>query len=854
MSENKIKNDEQALKALQIGVNIIGDTVGKTLGPKGRNVVIRKKHFNTVTKDGVTVAMQVFLEDPYENAGAQMVKEVALKTNQIAGDGPQPLYSKVLTPKGFVNMGDLQLGQEICGTNGTFQKVVGIYPKGLKKIVKLTFSGGRVVECCEDHLWSVTTHYGSKKIITAKEILDNGVVQFDVNQTQLRYKYFTPVSAIEFNSDLKPIIDPYFLGLLIGDGSLSGTGSIELSLGFNKEHVLEKIICPEGISFVKRYDTDKKYIRVKFNGTTKEGKNIAKIIDELGLLGVKSETKFIPKSYLYSSIENRNQLLQGLSDTDGYLNQRGLLEYSTISEQLHSDVVELFRGLGKSVFSYLKNRNGDSYSMTPIYSIAELKGYKFGEKILAIDLTDIETEMQCIKVSNLDNLYITDGYVVTHNTTTATVLAQAIVNAGIKNIAAGANPMDIKRGIELAVKKVVIHLKEHSLEVGDDYEKIKQIGTISANNDEEIGELIASTMEKIGRDGVIYIEESRLTTNKVEIIQGVQINQGYISPYFVTDSARGMCVLENPVILLYDGKITSIGPMIGLLDAVVKQEIPILIIADDVDGETLASMIANKNSGLIKGCCIRAPFGENSKEVMKDIALSTGAVYVTEDTGMKMEYVTLDHLGRCEKVIISNSLTTIIGGAGDEDAISEHILDLKTLMVDAGSQYEKDQYKDRIAKLSKGVAVLYVGGHTETEVKEKKDRVEDALNATRAAVEEGIIPGGGVGFLRAIDALIDLATGTADQDTGIEIITKALHAPIRQICLNGALNADLITAKIIESNDAMDYDYGFNARTETYGNLIAQGVIDPTKVARVALENAASVATLILTTSSIIID
>lgn len=528
MEDNKIKNNEEALKAIQIGVNILADTVGKTLGPKGRNVVIRKKHFTTVTKDGVTVAMQIFLPDPYENAGAQMVKEVALKTNQIAGDG----------------------------------------------------------------------------------------------------------------------------------------------------------------------------------------------------------------------------------------------------------------------------------------------------------------------------------------TTTATILAQAIVNAGLKNIAAGANPMDLKRGIEKAVKQVVLHLKENSNLVGDDYEKIRQIGTISANGDTEIGELIASTMEKIGQDGVIYIEESRLPFNKVEIIEGIQVNQGYISPYFVTDSARGICELNNPRILLYDGRLSSIGPLIPLLDVLVKSQTPLLIIADDVDGETLSSMVYNKNKGIMQVCCIKSPFGDNSKEVMKDIAAATGGDYLTEDEGMKLEYAVVENLGTCDKVIIGENITTIINGGGDPEKVADHIGDLKSLREDAGSEYDRDRLTDRIAKLSKGIAVLYVGGQTESEMKEKKDRVEDALNATRAAMEEGYIPGGGVGYIRAINAVDEFKIFEIygelndDEKLGIKIIKSVLYEPLRHICLNGALNADLISANVKQGKG----NFGFNARKEDYGDMVEEGVIDPTKVARVALENAASVATLILTTSAIIID
>lgn len=522
MSEHKIRNNEEALKAIQTGVNILADTVGKTLGPKGRNVVIRKSHFSTVTKDGVTVAMQVNLTDLYENAGAHMVKEVALKTNQIAGDG----------------------------------------------------------------------------------------------------------------------------------------------------------------------------------------------------------------------------------------------------------------------------------------------------------------------------------------TTTATVLAQAIVNAGLKNIAAGANPMDLKRGIELAVSEVVKHLVVNCQKVDGDYEKIKQIGTVSSNNDEQVGQLIADTMKMIGNDGVIYIEESRLQEDRVDIIQGIQINQGYLSPYFITNSRKGTCELINPLILIYDGKITSIYPILHILEKCVVGDRALLIIADDVEGETLASLIRNKNDGKLVCCAIKTPFGDNAKDVVKDIAVATNAYYISEDEGYKLEGVMIEQLGTAEKIVINDQIATIINGAGDKDAIADHIADLRQRRDDARSDYERDQYKDRIAKMSHGIAVMYVGGTTEVEMREKKDRVEDALNATRAAVEEGIVPGGGIALIRAISSLDNLAVMNQDQYTGVNIIRDALEAPLLRICDNGAIKGDVVVAKVREGTGS----FGFNARSEVYEDLIAAGIIDPVKVVRVALENAASVATMILTTSAIIID
>lgn len=440
-------------------------------------------------------------------------------------------------------------------------------------------------------------------------------------------------------------------------------------------------------------------------------------------------------------------------------------------------------------------------------------------------------------------------------TTTSTVLAQAIVNAGIKNIAAGANPMDLKRGIELAVAKVVLHLKENSIPVAGDFGVIKHVGTVSANNDEAIGQLIADTMEAIGEDGVIYVEESRLPYDKVEIIAGVQVNQGYISPYFINDSARATCTLEKPYILLYDGKLTGIAPLLPLIQAIGeanhqnKEKRPLLIIAEEVSGETLAALIHNNNNGSFPCCAINNPFGENAKDIVGDIAIATGSDYISEDRGLKLEYALIDHLGTCEKVIVGEALTTIIGGGGDKDEVSDHISDLKSLREDAQSTFEREILTDRIAKLSKGVAVLYVGGKTEVEMREKKDRVEDALNATRAAMEEGIVPGGGVAYIRAI-SFLDNCIVHNDQLTGWNIVRECLEAPLRVICENGALKADVIINEV----KTMAAHYGFNAREECYGNLVEWGIIDPTKVSRVALENAASVACIILTTSSIVLD
>lgn len=435
-------------------------------------------------------------------------------------------------------------------------------------------------------------------------------------------------------------------------------------------------------------------------------------------------------------------------------------------------------------------------------------------------------------------------------TTTATVLAQAIVNQGMTNLAAGANPIDLKRGIDMAVTRVVSHIEKTSKPVGKNFEKIRNVATVSANNDAEIGNLIADTMKTIGQDGIIYIEPSRTVKTRVEIIKGMQVNSGYISPYFITDQSKNIAELIKPRILLYDGKLSGIGPLLPILDVLSGKAIPFLIIAEDIDGETLSSLVHNTQSGVLKSCAIKSPFGEYSKELMRDIAAYTGATFISEDAGLKLEDCLLDHLGVCDKVVSNEYFTTIIGGKPEDGVLKTHIRNLRALAKEAPSDHDRDFLKDRIARFSNGIAVLYVGAPTEIEMNEKKDRVDDAVQATRAALEEGIVPGGGLSYLKAIPSLKNLLHDEPHVRTGIDIIRKALEEPFRQICANAGVEGSVVLSRLKSDSDT----WGYNARTDTYEDLIAAGVIDPTKVVRVALQNAASVATMILTTSAIITD
>ena len=436
-------------------------------------------------------------------------------------------------------------------------------------------------------------------------------------------------------------------------------------------------------------------------------------------------------------------------------------------------------------------------------------------------------------------------------TTTATVLAQAIVTSGLKNVAAGANPMDLKRGIDKAVAAVVENLHKISQEVGDDNEKIKQVATISANNDHTIGTLIAEAMAKVKKEGVITVEEAKGTETTVEIVEGMQFDRGYLSPYFVTNSEKMIADLENPLILIYDKKVSSMKDLLPILEKSAQSGRPLLIIAEDVEGEALATLVVNRLRGSLKVAAVKAPgFGDRRKAMLEDIAILTGGTVISEEQGRKLEDATLDDLGNCEKVTIDKDNTIIVNGAGEKKDIQARVKQIKAQMESTTSDYDREKLQERLAKLAGGVAVLYVGAATEVEMKEKKDRVDDALHATRAAVEEGIVPGGGVAYIRAVSALDKLKGDNADQDTGIAIVRRAVEEPLRQIVANAGGEGSVIVQKVREGKD----DFGYNALTDVFENLYKAGVIDPTKVTRVALENAASIAGMLLTTEAVVSD
>ena len=436
-------------------------------------------------------------------------------------------------------------------------------------------------------------------------------------------------------------------------------------------------------------------------------------------------------------------------------------------------------------------------------------------------------------------------------TTTATVLAQAIISEGLKNVAAGANPMDLKRGIDKAVTKVIESLRAQSQTVGNDSKKIEQVATISANSDSEIGKLIAMAMSKVGKEGVITVEEAKGTDTTVDVVEGMQFDRGYISPYFVTNSEKMEAELQNPYILIYDKKISAMKDILHILEKVAQSGRPLVIIAEDLEGEALATLVVNKLRGTLKVAAVKAPgFGDRRKEMLTDIAILTAGTVISEEQGFKLENADLSYLGQAASITIDKDNTTVVGGKGKKADIVARVNQIKAQVENTTSDYDREKLQERLAKLSGGVAVLYVGAATEVEMKEKKDRVDDALHATRAAVEEGIVPGGGVAYIRAVETLEKLKGANQDETTGIQIIKRAIEEPLRQIVINSGIEGSIVVQKIKEGKA----DFGFNARTEVYENMFKAGVIDPTKVSRVALENAASIAAMLLTTECVIAD
>lgn len=834
------------------GVNLIADAVAISLGPLGRTAIIKENNRKPmISKDGITIAKAIKLNDKFEALGADILKQASESTLTSCGDGPQPLYAKVLTPFGWKEMRNLQIGDTLCGTNNTFQKVLGIFPKGEKEVYEVETFDGRIAECSSDHLWKIKTYYGKEKTLTVQELYENGT--FRVHNGNILNKYYIPISSVEFIEENELPLDPYFLGVLLGDGYLGGEyDQVEIALGLKDEYVLEKIKLPSKCFFSKTYDYKKHYIKVRINGVNEKNKSVIKgILRNLGLLGHTCCEKFIPPQYLFSSIENRRKLLEGLIDTDGHINKRGLFEFGTINKILYNDVISLCRSLGIPIYAYKVNRNGNSYSNTPIYRIYQMKGYTHGIKIKNIRKTDKKTEMMCIKVSNDDHLYITDDFIPTHNTTTSIVLARAIINKSQPYLVSGVHLSDFISGMNKAVKKTIEIIKEKSTPITT-LEQIEQIATISANGDNSIGKLISIAVDKSGRDGAITIQESRSNETVLDVAEGFTFDSGLLANAFVNDPQRGSLRYEDCNILITDKSISTIDDILPSLKLAERDGKPFIIVAEQVEGQALAALIVNCSKGTMKVAAIKAPkYGEERRNLLADLATVIGATFISRESGINFNKIELKHFGNAKIVESNKFITTIVSTGKNQIQIDEKITGLKELIKSTESIIEAQKIQDRLNRLASCIAIIKVGGATEVEMIEKKHRIEDAISAVLAAQLKGIVAGGGSMFLRISKSLEGLECNNLAEKYGIEVVSQALQEPFRQIIKNSSLSFDLCLEKI---NSSEDWNLAYDVNKCLFGDLIKLGIIDPSKVLTNSLQNAFSAASTLLSSSVAIVE
>ena len=834
--------------------------VGRTLGPGGLPILIERKGVTLsgeplspmITKDGVTVAQNISVSDSSQDLVIQTVKAMAAKTNKNAGDGPQPLTSKVLTPRGFVEMRDIRVGMEICGTKGTFQTVLGVYPKGDREVYKVYTSDGRVVECCSEHLWNMNTAQGTNETKTTLE-LSKDFLKIDSNGNK-RFRYFCPNTPVEFLENKAEMpLDPYLVGILLGDSSLSVSGSVELSLGLKKKHIIDKLVFPKGIYSNTTLVESKNSYRIKLQGETSSGKSMYDILSSIGLLERVSKTKFIPKSYLYSSSESRRMLLQGLIDTYGHVNTLGLFEFSTVSSELYSDFLELTRSLAIPTHHYKmeSKQEHNSYSETAIiYKVSELKGYKEGTKIVNIEATGKTVPMQCIKVSNEDHLYVTDDYMTTHNTTTSTVLGHSILKAAVKamNKNPKLNPQLVRLEIEKSILKVKELLKEQARQV-EGYEDIKNVATISANGEDSIGEIIAQAFDEVGTEGVITIDEGSGPDNTLEIVDGYQFGRGaQAQNRFFNDENNTKWEAEDVNVLIYNGKLNAYQDLIPAFELLLKKNNmralpPLLVIADEFSQQVVQFLLMQRAEMGATICAVRSPSMTTTRtNMMEDLAILLGG----ERLGLGTRHINNikeDDIGIAKKIVVTGTTTTIYDGQGLEEDLIKRIDQLKVQRETAPSDFDKSNISDRIAALSQGIAKIGVGGQTELEMKERYHRIEDALNAARAAVTGGIIAGGGSTLFRIALQLEANNKEQKEPSIGDVILAEALKAPIERILENAGADVKAVLKNPVLLNNLATYD----ALNHKFVHAFNTGVVDPLNVTLSALENAGSIATLLAT-------
>lgn len=834
------------------GVNKLANTVKQTLGTKGRTILFNDENNRThITKDGVTVARHIMSEDNYENLVITVLREASLKTMKSSGDGPQPLWAKVLTPNGFTTMGEIKVGDKVCGVDGTTQSVLGTFDKGEKEIYKVHFSDKRVVECCEDHLWGVTYTLCNKpeyKTMTTKELIDSKKIT--VNKHGFKtYGFYTPHSIVEFEKPANLKIDPYLLGVLLGDGCLKNSGSIEISLGPNKKHILDKLILPEGCSLGIKWVENKNYYRVKITG---EGAVAFRVLlNDLGLADTGSSTKFIPHEYLYTDSITRTQLLQGLLDTDGYMNKRGLFEFSTISDRLKDDFLTLVRSLGYFTNYVLRNRDSDknSYSNTSIHRIVQLRGYKYGDKIVKIEATGEFTEMKCIKVSNPDSLYITDNFIVTHNTTTTMILAQYLITEGLKLLSEGVSFYELSKQIDHAVKDIVDYINNNSIKIEDNPELLREIAAISSN-DEKLGDFIYSIVEDIGLYGDIEVKESQYSETRIHKTQGMKLHKGWIETFMVNDVREMSFKADNCHVLIIDDTIQAVTDIDKYIHALAGK--PLVVFCDDITDITLKQIEKMIQAIGPKICFVNNDgHGDRKLLLMNDLAALTSAYVIDAKSPFDIK-----NMGFAEKIKVDEWYTSIIGGKGDTELIEQLVEEIKDTLEDDENvdetnltHVERKFHKKRLANLTGGVAVIHVGGKTQMEMKELKDRFDDAVLAVESAIKQGVNVGGGSTY---INCQKSLNKAFKEQwGRGYKMVLGSLESPFKQLLINADLfnqfeyfKDSLIKGMALDLRDNKLYKLS-EAKYKVY---------DPSSVLIDSLVNASAVAKSLLSIKDILYD
>ena len=847
----------------------ISRIVGSTLGPSGRPCLIESEHFgiaNKNTKDGVTVFKALGANDPFEQLIIEQTRDAASRTATEAGDGPQPLWSKILTPSGFVRMGDIEVGMDICGINNTVQKVLGVFPKGQKEIYRITFSDERVVECSEDHLWTVTTAYGVEKTLTVKEMLKD--FKTTKSDGAIYYKYYTPKTVANFKQKTQNLpLDPYLVGLLLGDGSLAESGSIELSLGKRKQHVLDKIMLPNGLSLQTKYVDNKNSYRVKIQGETAEGKTIRDFVKETGLNNTNSHSKHIPDQYLFSSAESRKALLQGLIDTDGHINNRGCFEFTSVSPNLAEDFTFLARSLGFSVITLNHDRkaNDGTYSKNSIYRVTQIKGYKHGDKIFNIEPTGQFTEMQCIKVSNPDHLYITDGFIATHNTTTATILSAALT----RNLLTFCNknkkisPQRAVRVIQSFLKNTAVpYIQSEAIKIDvDNQDLLFNVAKISANGDDEMARAVIQAFELTGMTTNSHVTIQELSGPggyDVDLVEGFPITMGYeesagkFGNALKNDEGNQRCVLEKPLFILFDGQINDLINFEKTLEKISDQYTSgdadfknVVLVSHGFSEAVLTTLTYNfANPGTINIVPLVTPMTQivNSRfDFLNDLAAFTGAKVFGLTAPIK-DAQPEDFGTGMERFEMYRFKSTVVGKP-DELNIELRANTLKSQMENPESMIAKIILQERLGKLTSGIAKLKIFAGSAGELKEKHDRAEDAVCAVRGSITHGILPGGCRILLNLAIIADGLETSNVQESLiAKEVIMPSLLEPIGKLLDNAGYSeeeADEVVKKL-----TADTDLVYDVENQKYGSPFELGVFDALKAVEEALKNAVSIASV----------